>query len=47
MQSLLQNLPGVASSNYGYQGASGLSEAFGTMSGILGLLKSMGLITGK
>jgi hypothetical protein len=47
MQSLLQNLPGVASSNYGYQGASGLSEAFGTMSGILGLLKSMGLITGN
>lgn len=45
MQSLLQNLPGVASANYGYQGASGLSELLGSTAGILGLLKSMGLIT--
>ena len=44
MQSLLQNLPGVASANYGYQGASGLSETMGTMAGILSLLKSAGVI---
>lgn len=45
MQSLLQNLPGVASANYGYQGASGLSETMGTMAGILGLLQAMGVIS--
>ena len=44
MQSLLQNLPGVASANYGYQGASGLSETMGTMAGILSLLKAAGVI---
>lgn len=44
MQSLLQNLPGVASANYGYQGASGLSETMGTMAGILTLLKSAGIL---
>lgn len=44
MQSLLQNLPGVASANYGYQGASGLSETMGTMAGILSLLKGAGVI---
>jgi len=44
MQSLLQNLPGVASANYGYQGASGASELAGTFAGILTLLKSAGIL---